>query len=99
MKKSPRFFRRALTLALAFALSFSVTTRAYALSARFQIGDCSDDVQRVETRLSDLGYLSAVVNGRWEQTDADALAAFAEANKTDASTVASVLFSSSKPFR
>ena len=75
MKKSPRFFRRALTLALAFALSFSVTTRAYALSARFQIGDCSDDVQRVETRLSDLGYLSALVNGRWEQTDADALAA------------------------
>ena len=93
MIKIHRLVRRALTLALVFALFFSAATRAFALSVRFEIGDCSDDVQRVETRLSDLGYLSAVVNGRWEQADADALAAFAEANDADASTVATVLFS------
>ena len=53
---------------------------AHAAGYRFQIGDRSDDVLRVELRLSDLGYLTAVPNGRWEQADADALAAFAAAN-------------------
>jgi len=42
----------------------------------FSLGDCSDDVLRAELRLSDLGCLSGVVDGRWGQNDADALAAF-----------------------
>ena len=93
MKKAPSFVRRSLTLALAFVLLFSVTTSANAQSFRFQIGDCSDDVFRVETRLSDLGYLASVVNGRWEQVDADALAAFAEANGVSVYSVSGILFS------
>ena len=93
MKKAPSFVRRSLTLALAFVLLFSVTTSAHAQSFRFQIGDCSDDVFRVETRLSDLGYLSAVVNGRWEQVDADALSVFMTANNATQATLASLLFS------
>ena len=93
MKKTSSFVRRTLTLALAFALLFSVTSRAHAQSFRFQIGDCSDDVFRVETRLSDLGYLSSVVNGRWEQADADALASFAEANGVSVYSVSGILFS------
>ena len=85
--------RRALALALVVASLLCATTRAHAQSFRFQIGDCSDDVFRVETRLSDLGYLASVVNGRWEQPDADALAAFAEANSTTIDSVSSLLFS------
>ena len=85
--------RRALALALVVASLLCATTRAHAQSFRFQIGDCSDDVFRVETRLSDLGYLASVVNGRWEQPDADALAAFAEANSTTIYSVSSLLFS------
>ncbi|MEA4913140.1 MAG: hypothetical protein VB061_01025 [Christensenella sp.] len=60
----------------------------------FSVGDCSDEIFRVETRLSDLGYLHSVVNGRWEQADADALAAFADVNKVTVYASASVLFSS-----
>jgi hypothetical protein len=92
-RKISSIIRRMLMLALAFAVFFSVTSSAYAQSFRFQIGDCSDDVFRVETRLSDLGYLAAVVNGRWEQTDADALAAFAEKNGVTVYSVGSLLFS------
>ena len=92
-RKTAYFLRRAVLLALAFALVFSVSGRSQALSVRFQIGECSDDVLRVETRLCDLGYLSVVVNGRWEQADADALAAFAEANNVSIYTADELLFS------
>ncbi len=91
-QKTKSLLRRVLTLALVFVLLLAVSPRAHAENFRFQIGDCSDDVLRVETRLSDLGYLSGVVNGRWEQADADALAAFAESNNVTIYTVANLLF-------
>ena len=80
-------------IALAVLLLLSVSRSASAASFRFQIGDCSDDVMRVELRLSDLGYLSGVVNGRWEQSDADALAAFADTNQVTIDQAADLLFS------
>lgn len=92
IRKTAFFLRRALLLALVFALFFSFSGRARALSIRFQIGECSDDVLRVETRLGDLGYLSGVVNGRWEQADADALAAFAKANSVTIYAAGDLLF-------
>jgi hypothetical protein len=85
--------RRVTLCALAFVLLFSASRVALAQSFRFQIGDCTDDVLRVELRLSDLGYLSGVVNGRWEQADADALMAFADTNKVTIDQAASLLFS------
>ncbi len=93
IRKVEFIFRRALVLALVFVLSFSLSGRALALSTRFQIGECSDAVLRVETRLSDLGYLPGIVNGRWEQTDADALAAFAEGNGVTIYAAGDLLFS------
>lgn len=85
--------RRAALLALTVVLLVSVFRSASAASMRFQIGDCSDDVLRVELRLSDLGYLSGIVNGRWEQADADALAAFADANHVTVYQTGDLLFS------
>lgn len=81
-------------LAVLFAVValFAIQPYANAMSLRFQIGDCSDDVLRVETRLSDLGYLQGVVNGRWEQADADALAALATANGVTIFDAATILF-------
>ena len=79
LQKAASLVRRAFALALALVLLGSVTSRAHAETIRFQLGERSDDVFRVEMRLSDLGYLSEVVNGSWDQADADALAAFAEA--------------------
>ncbi|MEA4870984.1 MAG: putative peptidoglycan binding domain-containing protein [Christensenella sp.] len=61
----------------------------------FSLGDCSDDVQRVETRLADLGYFKGVVNGRWDQADADAFAAFAAANGVATAAATDLLFSNS----
>jgi len=92
LQKTKFILRRVITLALVFALLLAASRRANAESFRFQIGDCQDDVLRVELRLSDLGYLSAVVNGRWEQQDADALAAFAENNNVTIYTAATLLF-------
>ena len=59
------------------------------------LGDCSDDIQRIETRLSDLGYLKSVVNGRWDQPDADAFSAFAAANGVSVNSATELLFSNS----
>lgn len=84
--------RRAFALALALVLLGSVTSRAHAETIRFQLGERSDDVFRVEMRLSDLGYLSEVVNGSWDQADADALAAFAEANSVSIYMAGDLLF-------
>ncbi len=92
--KTKPFLSRLLVPALVVSLLFFSSPRALAESLSFQIGECSDDVFRVEMRLSDLGYLSGVVNGRWEQVDADALAAFADANKVNVTSSSSVLFSS-----
>ena len=92
-KKSTLILCRALALALICASLFTVTNRALAAGLHFSLGDCTDDVFRVETRLSDLGYLKAVVNGRWEQADADALSAFADANKVTVYGAGNVLFS------
>lgn len=85
--------RRVLALALVFASLLFASNRALASGFTFSIGDCTDEVFRVETRLSDLGYLLSVVNGRWEQSDADALAAFATANDVSVYSSGNVLFS------
>ena len=90
--KQPLRFLAGVFLALTvfhFNVPFS-----YAEDALFSLGSCSDEVLRVETRLSDLGYSTCVVNGRWEQSDADALAAFAAANNVSVATVTDALFSS-----
>ena len=93
LQKTAIVLRRAALCALAFVLFFSVSHVAFAQSSSFQIGECSDGVLRVELRLSDLGYLTGVVNGRWEQSDADALAAFIESNKVTIDQAAALLFS------
>jgi len=92
LQKAASILRRATLFTLALVLLLSVSKNALAASIRFQLGECSDDVLRVELRLSDLGYLSGVVNGRWEQADADALAAFAEANNTTIYQAGDLLF-------
>lgn len=86
------YTRRLLATALLLALMLLFQPRAAAESFRFQIGDCSDDVFRVEMRLSDLGFLPGVVNGRWDQADADALAAFSEANNVTIYAAGNLLF-------
>jgi len=85
--------RRALGGLLAFALLFFGIPAAHAEEPVFPLGACSDDVLRVETRLSDLGYSTLVINGRWEQADADALSAFAAANGVTTVSVEQALFS------
>ncbi|NLI54568.1 MAG: hypothetical protein GX417_09630 [Clostridiales bacterium] len=87
------FLRRASALALAFTLLFLFSPTASAEDGAFVLGDCSDDVQRAETRLSDLGYDTGVVNGRWDQADADALAAFCAANGVSPAAANELLFS------
>lgn len=72
--------RRITSVLLLLAALFAFAPSARAEELLFPLGSCSDEVLRVETRLSDLGYDTCVVNGRWEQADADALAAFASAN-------------------
>ena len=92
--KIASYTRRLLAAVLLLALTLSFQPYAFAENGLFSIGDCSDDVFRVETRLSDLGFLSAVVNGRWDQHDADALSAFAETNDTTLEASYALLFSS-----
>ena len=84
--------RRAITFALIFAFLFAGARGALADGFLFSLGDCSDEIFRVETRLSDLGYLNSVVNGLWEQSDVEALTAFAEANNVTVYASADVLF-------
>jgi len=57
------------------------------------LGECSDDVLRVETRLSDLGFLPGVVDGVWRENDVQALASFAAALGKDETAAFSSLFS------
>lgn len=57
------------------------------------LGECSDDVLRVETRLSDLGFLPGVVDGVWRENDVQALASFASALGKDETSAFSSLFS------
>ena len=92
IQKTAHAFRRAFALALVCVSLLSVSNRALAAGLHFSLGECSDDVFRVEMRLSDLGYLKTVVNGRWEQTDLDALSAFATANKVTVYGAGNVLF-------
>lgn len=92
LQKLTTALRRVCSLALLFGLVLFLPGHAHADSVRFQLGDQSDDVFRAEMRLSDLGYLSAVVNGCWEQADADALAAFAESNSVSVYLAGDVLF-------
>lgn len=84
---------RACVSALVLLFVFSVSPVAHAEDTLFPLGTCSDDVQRVETRLSDLGYFEGVVNGLWEQADEDALAAFAAANGVELSAAEALLYS------
>lgn len=66
---------------------------ADATSASPAPGECSDDVLRLETRLSDLGFLTGVVDGVWAEDDAQALTQFAAALGADAESAVSSLFS------
>ena len=88
-----RLFRRLAAVPVALALLFAWIPAARAEDALYPLGACSDEVLRAETRLCDLGYDTCVVNGRWEQTDADALAAFSAANGVTAVTLEETLFS------
>lgn len=90
---SARTLRRFVGILL--ALLFFCVSMPFALAEDniFALGDCSDEVLRVETRLSDLGYTTNVVNGLWEQSDADALAAFSAANGVTTISVSEALFS------
>ncbi len=87
-----RFAKRALVAALALITPFLFMPASFAEGEGFSLGECSDDVLRAETRLSDLGYITTVVNGLWEQTDADALSRFALVNGVEASDALSTLF-------
>jgi len=86
--------RRAAAGALA-ALLLLFTPAAHADDVLFYLGTCSDEVLRAETRLSDLGYKRTVIDGRWDQADADALALFAAANNVTPPTSWQTLFSES----
>ena len=88
-----RTLRRFAGVFLSLLLLFTSVPSARAEQILFSIGDCSDEVLRVETRLSDLGYTTGVVNGLWEQADADALAAFSAANGVATVSVSEALFS------
>ncbi len=80
-------------IALALALLLLFVPVSSADGGTFALGECSDDVQRTETRLADLGYYTGVVNGRWDQADEDALIAFCAANGIAPSAAAELLFS------
>ncbi len=85
--------RRALGVFLALAMFFVMAPVSKAEDGIFALGDCSDTIQRVETRLADLGYLKGVVNGRWDQLDADAFSAFAIANGVSQAQAEELLYS------
>ena len=85
--------RRLAGVFFALVFLFANVPAALADGTLFELNACSDEVLRVETRLSDLGYSTAVINGRWEQADADALAAFSAANGVTTVSVTEALFS------
>jgi len=87
------FIRRALSLVIALAAVTLAAPAALAEDGIFTSGESSDDIQRVEIRLSDLGYFKGVVNGRWEAADEAALAAFATANGVSPAAAEDLLFS------
>lgn len=88
-RKSFVFPRAPLAFVCALALcALPVSSRADADA--FSLGECSDDVLRAETRLSDLGYLTGVVDGLWEQDDADALAAFSAGGAANGDALSSL---------
>lgn len=91
----PFHIRRATAVFLALAALLTFPSPVHADDGLFSVGDCSDDVQRAETRLSDLGYDRSVVDGRWDQADADAFSSFATANGVSASAAADLLYSNS----
>lgn len=90
---SARTLRRFAGILLVLLLFCASVPAALAEQILFPLGACSDEVLRVETRLSDLGYTTKVVNGLWEQADADALAAFSAANGVTTVSVTDALFS------
>ena len=65
---------------------------AAAPQAAFTLGACSDEVLRAETRLSDLGFLSNVIDGVWRENDATAFANFAAALGKDEAAALPLLF-------
>lgn len=85
--------RRGAIAVLGLFLFLSFAPVSHAENTLFPIGECSDDVLRVETRLSDLGYKRDAVDGRWDLSDSDALALFASQNQASGSTVEETLFS------
>ncbi len=87
-----RFVRRALAASLALALPFLFVPASLAEGVGFSLGECSDDVLRAETRLSDLGYVTGAIDGLWEQADADALSRFALVNGVDDSDALAALY-------
>jgi len=87
--------RCGLAAVLAVLLMLPFSPSASADGEGFSLGECSDAVLRVETRLSDLGYLTNVVNGLWEQADADALDRFTLANDVNVENAVDALFSQS----
>ncbi len=87
------FIRRALSLVIALAAVTFAAPATLAEDGIFAYGESSDDIQRVEIRLSDLGYFKGVVNGRWEAADEAALAAFATANGVSPAAAVDLLFS------
>lgn len=86
-----RLFRRLAAVPAALALLFAWMPAARAEDTLYPLGACSDEVLRAETRLCDLGYDTCVVNGRWDQADADALAAFAAANSVSTASGANTV--------
>lgn len=95
-------YRRVAALALpalfcALAPLCAGAARAETDAAVPAVGDCSDTALRAEIRLCDLGYSVRVVNGLWEQEDADALSRFALAAELTRDRILAGLFSSGAP--
>jgi peptidoglycan hydrolase-like protein with peptidoglycan-binding domain len=89
------FRLRAVFVILCALLFATLPVPARAEEPAFLPGDCSDDVLRAETRLSDLGYLTGIVDGLWGQNDVNALAAFYAASGTQGDGTLDSLFSAS----
>lgn len=72
----PHKLRRTAALFLALFAALLPLSSAQAETVSFVLGDCSDNVLRAETRLSDMDYLHGVVDGLWSEEDAAALESF-----------------------
>lgn len=75
-RNGKRAVRRAAALVCALYAALLPLASARAAGGSLSLGDCSDDVLRAETRLSDLNYLHGVVDGVWKEDDAAAFASF-----------------------